>query len=142
MSDNTNTHDTLLLIIRENGIISEYQRQLYEASLLGINRVLYCLVCDFNENSKYNRLDEAVEKLDMVCDILKIQSLDKTITVWNSSLIGSRVVKTNSEGIITGISDSNYFDCYKEKNGSILQKRKRVGEVLAKSMAKKVSCMN
>lgn len=145
MFDNTDAQDTLLLVIKESdGVIAEYQRQLYEASLLGIERVYYCLCFDLNEN---RRLDDALEKLKMVCDILNMEVLDRMITIWNSSMVDSRIVKTNSDGIICSVFGTEYFSKYKETNIGKLQDRERVGKVMAKAIAKeykskKVSSIN
>lgn len=141
MINNGNAHDTLFLVIKEgDGVVAEYQRQLYEASLLGIDRVMYCLVCDSNENNKHNRIDDALEKLEMTCDILKMQLLNKTIIVWDSFDENSRIIKTNDEGfLISSIACGDYFDCYKAKNSDVLQTREKVGKVLAKGVAQKYS---
>ena len=141
MTNNGNAHDTLFLVIKEeDGVVAEYQRQLYEASLLGIDRVMYCLVCDSNENNEHNRIDAALEKLEMTCDILKMQLLNKTIIVWDSFGEDSRIIKTNDEGfVISSIACGDYFDCYKAKNSDMLQTREKVGKVLAKGVAQKYS---
>ena len=143
MINNGNVHDTLFLVIKEeDGVVAEYQRQLYEASLLGIDRVMYCLVCNSNENIKRSRIDDSLEKLDMTCDILKMQLLNKTIIVWDSFAFGkdSMIIKTNDEGfIISSIACVDYFDCYKAKNSDMLQTREKVGKVLAKGVAQKYS---
>ena len=141
MTNNGNAHDTLFLVIKEeDGVVAEYQRQLYEASLLGIDRVMYCLVCDSNENNKHSRIDDALEKLGMTCDILKMQLLNKTIIVWDSFDENSRIIKTNDEGfLISSIACGDYFDCYKAKNSDMLQTREKVGKVLAKGVAQKYS---
>ena len=141
MTNNGNAHDTLFLVIKEeDGVVAEYQRQLYEASLLGIDRVMYCLVCDSNENNEHNRIDDSLEKLEMTCDILKMQLLNKTIIVWDSFGEDSRIIKTNDEGfIISSIACGDYFDCYKAKNSDVLQTREKVGKVLAKGVAQKYS---
>lgn len=141
MTNNGNAHDTLFLVIKEeDGVVAEYQRQLYEASLLGIDRVMYCLVCDSNENNEHNRIDDALEKLEMTCDILKMQLLNKTIIVWDSFDENSRIIKTNDEGfLISSIACGDYFDCYKAKNSDVLQTREKVGKVLAKGVAQKYS---
>ena len=141
MTNNGNAHDTLFLIIKEeDGVVAEYQRQLYEASLLGIDRVMYCLVCDSNENNEHNRIDDSLEKLEMTCDILKMQLLNKTIIVWDSFGEDSRIIKTNDEGfVISSIACGDYFDCYKAKNSDMLQTREKVGKVLAKGVAQKYS---
>lgn len=141
MTNNGNAHDTLFLVIKEeDGVVAEYQRQLYEASLLGIDRVMYCLVCDSNENNEHNRIDDSLEKLEMTCDILKMQLLNKTIIVWDSFGEDSRIIKTNDEGfVISSIACGDYFDCYKAKNSDMLQTREKVGKVLAKGVAQKYS---
>ena len=141
MTNNGNAHDTLFLVIKEeDGVVAEYQRQLYEASLLGIDRVMYCLVCDSNENNEHNRIDDSLEKLEMTCDILKMQLLNKTIIVWDSFGEDSRIIKTNDEGfVISSIACGDYFDCYKAKNSDVLQTREKVGKVLAKGVAQKYS---
>lgn len=141
MTNNGNAHDTLFLVIKEeDGVVAEYQRQLYEASLLGIDRVMYCLVCDSNENNEHNRIDDSLEKLEMTCDILKMQLLNKTIIVWDSFDEDSRIIKTNDEGfVISSIACGDYFDCYKAKNSDVLQTREKVGKVLAKGVAQKYS---
>ena len=141
MTNNGNAHDTLFLVIKEeDGVVAEYQRQLYEASLLGIDRVMYCLVCDSNENNKHSRIDDALEKLGMTCDILKMQLLNKTIIVWDSFDENSRIIKTNDEGfLISSIACGDYFDCYKAKNSDMLQTREKVGKVLAKGVTQKYS---
>ena len=141
MTNNGNAHDTLFLIIKEeDGVVAEYQRQLYEASLLGIDRVMYCLVCDSNENNEHNRIDDSLEKLEMTCDILKMQLFNKTIIVWDSFGEDSRIIKTNDEGfVISSIACGDYFDCYKAKNSDMLQTREKVGKVLAKGVAQKYS---
>ena len=141
MTNNGNAHDTLFLVIKEeDGVVAEYQRQLYEASLLGIDRVMYCLVCDSNENNEHNRIDDSLEKLEMTCDILKMQLLNKTIIVWDSFGEDSRIIKTNDEGfVISSIACGDYFDCYKAKNSDMLQTREKVGKVLAKGVTQKYS---
>ncbi len=139
MTNNDNAHDTLFLVIKEgDGVVAEYQRQLYEASLLGIDRVMYCLVCDSNENNEHNRIDDSLEKLEMTCDILKMQLLDKTVIVEGPFYDYSKVVKTNEDGFLMSIIDSGAdFTCYKNENKSKLQNRERVGKILVKSMAQK-----
>ena len=139
MSSNNNLYDTLFLIIKEgDGVVAEYQRQLYEASLLGIDRVMYCFVCDSNENNERNRIDEAMEKLNMTCDILKMQLLDMIAIVEEPFYDYSKVVKTNEDGFLRSIIDSGAdFTCYKNENKSKLQNRERVGKILIKSMAQK-----
>ena len=141
MTNNGNAHDTLFLVIKEeDGVVAEYQRQLYEASLLGIDRVMYCLVCDSNKNNEHNRIDDSLEKLEITCDILKMQLLNKTFIVWDSFGEDSRIIKTNDEGfIISSIACGDYFDCYKAKNSDVLQTREKVGKVLAKGVAQKYS---
>lgn len=134
MVSNTNMYNTLFLVIQVNeGVLPEYQRQLYEASLLGIKRVLYCHVFDSNGGNNHNRLDRMIEKLEMVCRTLNIQSFDRTMSLWPpfSCMGGSKVIKTNDEGIISNIGDN--FDYYKEKNHRILENREKIGKVLVKS---------
>ena len=86
-------YDTLFLVINEkNGVVSEYQRQLYEASLLGIDRVMYCFIESKDKNSN-GRLGNIQKKLNDTCEVLKMQSLKPVV-----SLLGpccNEVIKTN-----------------------------------------------
>lgn len=131
-------NDTLMLVIDEKkGIVSEYQKQLYEASLLGINKVLYCFVCDSDTNNKSDRINDMAEKIEMTCELLKMELLNKCFTVFDS-FTGSRVVKTNDEGfLISSLVSVQYFDNYKEVHKNSLHDRARLGKVLAKGMAQK-----
>ena len=136
MVNKTDVQDTLLLIVKESdGVVAEYQRQLYEASLLGIERVIYCLVCDSEDNK---RLDHIMDKLEMTCDILKMHSLDKVFYVWDSFLSDSKVMRTYAEGfLISSISSNVYFNSYKEEKKDLLHNRERVGKVIVKGIAQK-----
>ena len=125
-------YDTLFLVINEkNGVVSEYQRQLYEASLLGINRVMYCFIKSKDKNSN-GRLGNIQKKLNDTCEVLKMQSLKPVV-----SLLGpccNEVIKTNEEGYaISAIYDYDIsFESYKKERGT-LQNRERIGKVLTKS---------
>lgn len=123
-------YDTLFLVINEkNGVVSEYQRQLYEASLLGIDRVMYCFIESKDKNSN-GRLGNIQKKLNDTCEVLKMQSLKPVV-----SLLGPcQVIKTNEEGFaISAIYDYDIsFESYKKERGT-LQNRERIGKVLTKS---------
>ncbi len=125
-------YDTLFLVINEkNGVVSEYQRQLYEASLLGIDRVMYCFIESKDKNSN-GRLGNIQKKLNDTCEVLKMQSLNPVV-----SLLGpcyNEVIKTNEEGYaISAIYDYDIsFESYKKERGT-LQNRERIGKVLTKS---------
>ena len=139
MAKDVVAHDTLFLVIYEkNGIVSEYQKMLYEASLIGIKRVMYCFVCDYETNNKGDRIDDMAQKIEMTCDLLNIESLN-TYSIVYDSFVDSHIIKTNEEGykISIGIDDSQYFNNYKEEHKNNLEDRTRLGKVLAKEMAKK-----
>lgn len=111
--------------------MSEYQRQLYEASLLGIDRVMYCFIESKDKNSN-GRLGNIQKKLNDTCEVLKMQSLKPVV-----SLLGpccNEVIKTNEEGYaISTIYDYDIsFKSYKKERDT-LQNRERIGKVLTKS---------
>lgn len=128
-------YDTLFLVINErDGVVSECQRQLYEASLIGIDRAMYCYVT--TEEEKYHgRLGDIQKKLDDTCEMLKIRRLNTTIYVLEPFYEDSMIVQANDNGWIkSGLSDENiFFGPYKEDRMGMLQNRERIGKVLTKS---------
>lgn len=136
-------HDTLLLVIKEKeGVVSDYQRQLYEASLLGMDRVVYCFIADDFSQNKSSRLEYIRQKIELTCELLNIEPMDISFSMRAPSFLsGSRVIKTNDEGIIIG-GVGERFDDYKQKNNNALQQRKRIGYVFAKRTAKTCKTVN
>lgn len=125
-------YDALLLIVDErDGIFTEYQRQLCEASLCGIEHVLFCFVCD-NDNDS-NRVNYMEEKLNITLDLLNMKRLSTTITVWDD-FIDSRVLKINeNERILTSVLGFQLFDEYKENK---MDSEKENLKLLTKSVAR------
>ena len=122
--------DTLVLEISgKKGIVGEYQRALYEASLLGIDRVLYCYVWDNNEK----RGEEIFDKLIKTSEILNIIPVSTSIGCDEEMFSGPMVCKTDEDyNINVSLSQFTTFENYKKARENILENRENVGKVLAK----------
>lgn len=136
-----NKYDTLYLIIEADvGIVSEYQRKIYEAFLLGVYRVIFAFSCDsYFVNQKNNRAKDIIEKLQMTCDVLNMEILESAV-IWSISAVDSKILKTNDDGkILTPLLKGQVFDDYKNKskNRKILVQREGVGKVFVKEMTQK-----
>lgn len=129
--------DALLLVIHEKtGKVCEYQRMLYEASLLGIEHVRYCLVYETEE--EYERINEVYQKLEMTCEVFNMTSSNSVMSVYDNFEMKSKIIKVDEEDrLVSLISGIATFDEYKNNNSEMLNSKQNVGKVLAKQMAQK-----
>lgn len=135
MNKNEYHIDTLVLEINEEkGIVGEYQRVLYEASLMGIDRVSLACVWKDDADEKRSRGEDIFPKIVKTCELLKIEPLAFQVGYYNNMYDGPMIGKTNSKGTIESFNCNKLisFEEYKEGKGTLLEKRDSVGKVLAK----------
>lgn len=124
--------DVLILEIKEqDGVVAEYQRILYEASLLGIKRVKF--MCVWAPDG--TRGTEIFPKLLKTCDLLRIKPLN-SITGYNDCLYdGPMIGKLGENNNVSLIQDLVSFESLKQKNSNKLENKERIGKVLAKHIS-------
>ena len=113
-------YDTLYFIVNEkDGILAEYQKQLYEAAICGIDRVRFVVQPDLERKS--NRLNDMQIKLRLTCEVFHLEVIepgyiDDEMWMANSSL----VFKTEQDGSLSKTHCD--FDVFKETNEPVISK--------------------
>lgn len=129
MKDN---NDVLVLEIDEkDGVVASYQRTLYEASLLGIDKVKFICVWSEEENPKRERGEDIFPKITKTCEILNINPCDNVTGYYGKMYDGPMMGKITEKGYFEFSSISGTFEDYKNSIDS-LPTRERVGKILAK----------
>ena len=133
---NRNFKTGLLLAIDPiNGVVAEYKRQIYEASLLGIKSIKYIFLLDQGNESEniYNKIDEIIKLLNETIKKFDLKVCDTILYSFQSKNKVSSVVKVDNLGrlrsCIEGYED---FSTYKKHNKDKLRNRKKLSMALRK----------
>lgn len=111
--------DVLFLEIDEkNGIVGEYQRVLYQASILGIDRVLFASVWSDEEDKKRERGAEIFSKIIKTCEILDIRPVSYSVGYSEKMYDDAMIAKTDDRGLVffSSITSTDTFENYKTIN--------------------------
>lgn len=129
--------DTLILEIDvDHGVVGEYQRTLYEASIMGIKHVLFAPLFSNDETGEKSRGEDMSLKIMNTCEVLEIQPLPIQISYEGSIYDGPMVGQVNDHGTIKSIMpyDLQSFEEYKKGQPNLIKNRDSVGKVLSKYM--------
>ena len=107
-------NNVLLLEINGKKNILEYQKNLYEAAILGINHVMFLIVLDDCERHVDN-INSMYELLYKTCAILEIEPTKSVATVYGSSFIGNCVGTLNKNGNVKSLFNLPKFSNYKRR---------------------------
>ncbi len=127
-----------ILVLEINGKknIIEYQRKLYEASVLGISHVMFLIVLDDIKRHQDN-INSMQQILYETCKILKIKPSTSVATVYGEgSFIGTSVGTLNENGNIYKLSNLPKFSNYKRRKSN--QGRLATAEEFEKVYSKKL----
>ena len=124
-----NLHNELLLVVdeeRKNTI--ECQRQLYEASILGINKVRYYFIMNDEERKSDIDKDESImqdmiDEIEATREVLGMERGDSYGVVWGSLGEESYVCKVDAEGHLIKLKDELFTD-YKKRHEEVLNTKK------------------
>lgn len=105
-----------LEIDEKNGVVGDYQRTLYAASVLGIDRVLFACIWDEEKNKKRQRGEEIFTKILRTCEILNIDSVPYIISYADRMYENAMIIEEDKYGLMSLSGISGTFENYKSKS--------------------------
>lgn len=127
-----------ILVLEINGKknVIEYQKKLYEASVLGISHVMFLIVLDDIKKHQDN-INSMRQTLYETCKILKIKPSKFVVTIpGKGSVIGTSVGTLNENGYAYKLYNLPKFSNYKRRKGN--QERLATAEDFEKVYSKKL----
>ena len=117
----------VLEISGENGNLKDYQRALCEASLLGINKIMFCCIWDNNQDEGEKILDKLIDNLKS----LNITPMNTSIGYAKELFHGPMVGRSDALGYLESFGNLIPFNEYKASKGIVIEEE-QIAKVFAK----------